>query len=813
MATSYTSRIGSAPEEGIKQPCVVSTQANITLSGEQTINSLAVVAGDRVLVRNQTDNTENGIYDVSTGSWARSTDFNAANDLINGNLVPDAQSGFLYQVSFSGSFSPGTTAITFSLTTTGAEDTVVTNKAAAVLLTPVANTTLFVNGTDGGLFKGVTGAAAATYSDNGGSYCGTQFIPTGGDGSAAWVRVDGGYNVGLGIQLSWFGAVGDGVADDTSASQAALDLAKSAGYKIKAETGEFLITTSLTFDTSGDGNVPGLIMEGDGYANTIFKNGIVAGGSTIILTSGTSYGNNQLGGRIEGIGFTESGSGANSHGIQYQGTSYQEFNSLKFESLNGSGIKGISTLGDADSSSYVTIFNSNFLQNAGPGYDGDNGNAGLAVHTIQQCNFDRNATANILLEGCAQFDIINCSVTGQGVSALNVPGIWLKSGALANRLIRIVGGEHGNNQGTNILVDSVANLYVGHLRMVRRVGETNNTKGIDITDGTAASVSGVTIEEINLAIDDATPTWTFLTIGTRINSVAVGLTVKAPTATAFFAGNIYTAFNAGAEDKPVDIEALVGTTSGTALAMPLNRSRVTEATAGTITPDLLNNGAWLQYNLTDSGAYTIAKPSNGNYDGALWELTIINGSGAARVSFGTGITTNGYIDSANPNTAKFRYDKTSTTWRQVGSWSNSKRSIVTDVGNITTGEDDLMSHILPGNSLGTNGDSVRVIAWGRTINNANAKTVKVYWGATAILTCSLTTSQASVWRVEMDIVRTGATTSEVIVQAIEGGAATQVFAGYADAASGTHSGDITIKLTGEATATSDIIQEGMIIKP
>lgn len=75
----------------------------------------------------------------------------------------------------------------------------------------------FAKGTDGGLFKGVTGAPLLTYADNGGAYYGTQTIPTGGDGSIALVRIDGGYNVGLGYQVVWFGTVGDGVVDDRAA--------------------------------------------------------------------------------------------------------------------------------------------------------------------------------------------------------------------------------------------------------------------------------------------------------------------------------------------------------------------------------------------------------------------------------------------------------------------------------------------------------------------------------------------------------------------------------------------------------------------
>jgi phage-related tail fiber protein len=50
------------------------TTANITLSGAQTIDGIALVAGDRVLVKNQTTTSQNGIYVVATGAWSRATD-------------------------------------------------------------------------------------------------------------------------------------------------------------------------------------------------------------------------------------------------------------------------------------------------------------------------------------------------------------------------------------------------------------------------------------------------------------------------------------------------------------------------------------------------------------------------------------------------------------------------------------------------------------------------------------------------------------------------------------------------------------------
>jgi phage-related tail fiber protein len=53
---------------------VATTGANITLSGLQTIDGVSLVAGNRVLVKDQANASENGIYVVSSGAWTRATD-------------------------------------------------------------------------------------------------------------------------------------------------------------------------------------------------------------------------------------------------------------------------------------------------------------------------------------------------------------------------------------------------------------------------------------------------------------------------------------------------------------------------------------------------------------------------------------------------------------------------------------------------------------------------------------------------------------------------------------------------------------------
>jgi len=57
-----------------KASCVAATTVNITLSGTQTIDGVALIAGDRCLVKDQTLSQNNGIYLVAAGAWTRATD-------------------------------------------------------------------------------------------------------------------------------------------------------------------------------------------------------------------------------------------------------------------------------------------------------------------------------------------------------------------------------------------------------------------------------------------------------------------------------------------------------------------------------------------------------------------------------------------------------------------------------------------------------------------------------------------------------------------------------------------------------------------
>jgi hypothetical protein len=60
---------------------VAATTVNITRSGAQTIDGVSVIAGDRVLVKNQTAGAENGLFIVASGAWSRATDADTDTEL------------------------------------------------------------------------------------------------------------------------------------------------------------------------------------------------------------------------------------------------------------------------------------------------------------------------------------------------------------------------------------------------------------------------------------------------------------------------------------------------------------------------------------------------------------------------------------------------------------------------------------------------------------------------------------------------------------------------------------------------------------
>lgn len=116
---AITSRIqGVTAALAIKVPVLVASTANITTSSTQVIDGIAVSSSDRVLLKDQTDASENGIYVVDSGTWSRAKDFDGSLDVVRGTLVytstGTANGGRFFNVTSTGNNVPGTNSITFA---------------------------------------------------------------------------------------------------------------------------------------------------------------------------------------------------------------------------------------------------------------------------------------------------------------------------------------------------------------------------------------------------------------------------------------------------------------------------------------------------------------------------------------------------------------------------------------------------------------------------------------------------------------------------------------------------------------------------
>lgn len=96
IQTSLENSIGSVGQDTqnyirqnleIKKPVKVATTENIELAGLKTIDGVSLSIGDRVLVKNQTNSSNNGIYNVSSSVWQRSDDADTTAKMMPGIVV------------------------------------------------------------------------------------------------------------------------------------------------------------------------------------------------------------------------------------------------------------------------------------------------------------------------------------------------------------------------------------------------------------------------------------------------------------------------------------------------------------------------------------------------------------------------------------------------------------------------------------------------------------------------------------------------------------------------------------------------------
>lgn len=109
-----------------KEPVRAATTANITLSGAQTIDGVSIIAGDRVLVKNQSAGADNGIYVAASGSWTRATDFDVSAEVLGASCFVSEGTTLgntVWVLTTDAAITLNTTALTFTQTNGGASYT------------------------------------------------------------------------------------------------------------------------------------------------------------------------------------------------------------------------------------------------------------------------------------------------------------------------------------------------------------------------------------------------------------------------------------------------------------------------------------------------------------------------------------------------------------------------------------------------------------------------------------------------------------------------------------------------------------------
>lgn len=180
----------------IKRPVACATTANIVLNGLQTIDGFVLASGDRVLVKNQTTGSENGVYEADTSDWRRTLDFDKSNDVVHGTLVNVIGGSTNYGLWILSTASPvvGTSSLVFER------------------------------------FEGFEGADQVVY------------VPEGAGAVATTVQAKQRESK----SVEDFDAAGDGVTDDASAIQAAIDAIYAlGGGDVVLQPKTYLISESI----------------------------------------------------------------------------------------------------------------------------------------------------------------------------------------------------------------------------------------------------------------------------------------------------------------------------------------------------------------------------------------------------------------------------------------------------------------------------------------------------------------------------------------------------------------------------------------
>jgi hypothetical protein len=422
------------------------TTTNITLSGTQVIDNVILSVGDRVLVKNQTTVSQNGVYVVAAGAWTRSTDADTAAEVdgsavfvLQGTTLADTgwtetavvttlgTDNVVYvQFSGSGTYTAGTgislTGNTFantgvtSLTGTANQVTVSASTGGVTVSLPSAITiagTMTAGTFSGPLTGNVTGASSLNVLKTGDTMTGSLTVTTGTDSST--------YRVGILLEGGAVntGSVSPALTFSGSNPNAAIWSSRYSGYGGDLIFGTQLVSGSFANPTER----MRITAAGDvGIGTTTPGSKLDIGGTTVsetITFSQTSA--NTAARQVMNIGYKTGAYPGGSLLAGYSETGFDDSVGLRFYS--GSGLPERMRIDSTGNVGIGTNSPQRKLQITG--------DAGLG---IQPTNGDGITTLGALSTGITTLDCYHGSIPAQFVVRTNTTG-----GAGSSEKLRVTG--------------------------------------------------------------------------------------------------------------------------------------------------------------------------------------------------------------------------------------------------------------------------------------------------------------------------------------------------------------------------------------
>ena len=318
------------------------------------------------------------------------------------------------------------------------------------------------------------------------------------------------------VSVKDFGAVGDGVTDDTAAIQAAIDALTPNGGQLLIPAGTYRLNSTLTYANPASTDMNGISFMGDGRDSTILKSYIANGPilsviGTLPSGSGSRFIN---GGGLYGLRFDGTNATGTADGLLVQGWQYAEISDCYFGEFPRDGIRQYitGTFPNADySSSSINISDTWIWNCTGVGVN-QTGAIGawswaFSKVLIGYCGLGANITS-------AGNSFTDCSFVGNGFDDAGTPlsgGSHLQIGSSSGGTNRILiqGCEFDFARLAHVKLDYCSTINISQSRFIFNDRNSTGTLtpsvgGVVIAPAAAASnVSQVEINNCNVRIDTA----------------------------------------------------------------------------------------------------------------------------------------------------------------------------------------------------------------------------------------------------------------------------------------------------------------------